>query len=168
MALQQVWDDKIHLFLGELIYTHLYVYVDTEKMNGNGLETAFTFQADVRVGGADLWTTGQVPLKNSAITAAPTAPVAALGSVEGEIDDWGFAGASWASATAVNFLVVAKADLSVPLRALPGIAGIVIGLIGSKVRITVGHENVSLPIRRGAGGSIISINNTSLAAVAVG
>ena len=161
MATKEVWDDKIHLVFGDVLYTHLYVSVDPTKMNGPTLETAFTFQADVRGAGIDLWSTGPVPLRNGAVVAKPTvAPATGLGTVQGEIDDWGFTGASWASATAINFLVVAKADLSVPIAALGGLLGALGGLFGSKVRITIGHANVSIPIVRDANGNITSINHT--------
>jgi hypothetical protein len=162
MATKQVWDDKVHLVLGDVVYTHLYVYVDPAKVQGEDLATAFTFQADVRAAGADLWSTGSVPLKNGPISATPTASVATLGAVGGEIDDWGFTGASWSAATAVNFLVVAKADVSLPLSLLPGVIGTVVGLFGSKIRVTVGHENVLLSIQRDPTGKVVSINHIAV------
>ena len=49
---KQVWDSKIRLFLGDAVYTHLYVFADPTAVDNN-LENAFTFQADVRAAGVD-------------------------------------------------------------------------------------------------------------------
>lgn len=164
---EQVWDSKIHLFLGDVVYTHFFVYADLTKVQGANLATAFTFQADVRAAGADLFSTGVVPLRNGPITASPTvAGGGTLGAVQGEIDDWNFSSDSWATTTGVHFLINAKADISVPIseiaRLIPAfgsLVGGVIGLFGSKVRVTVGHENVLIPIGRDATGKVVSINH---------
>jgi hypothetical protein len=153
--------------LGDVVYTHLYAYVDPTKTDD--LENAFTFQAVVRAGGADVFDSGQVALKNGPISAPPVVPGgAALGTVQGEIDDWNFVSGSWATTTAVRFLVSAKADVTVPLaviaRLVPGVGpllGIAAGLFG-KVRVTVGHENVLIPIVRDGTRKVVTINNVPI------
>lgn len=164
---KQVWDSKIHLILGDVVYTHLYVYVDTTKLNS--LQDAFTFQATVRAGGADLFDTTAVPLKNGAITAKPTVPDGGeLGTVTGEIDDFNFTSDSWAKTTGIRFLVSAKGDVTVPLSKIVSLAPAVGPLLGiaaklfGKVRVTVGHENVLIPIERNNGGEVVKINNVSV------
>jgi hypothetical protein len=166
---KQVWDSKIHLLVGEAIYTHLYVYVDPAKVHGAELANAFTFQADVRAAGVDLFSTGRVPLKNGPIKAPPTvSDGSTLGTVEGEIDDWNFTHESWAKTNAVHFLVVAKSDVSVPIkeivRLVPGFGELVKGILGlfGKVRVTVGHENVLIPIGRDGSGKVVSVNHVKI------
>ena len=164
---KQVWDSKIHLILWDVIYTHLYVYVDTAKLKS--LQSAFTFQAMVRAGGADLFDTKVIPLKNGAITAKPTVPGgSALGSVSGEIDDWNFTSVSWAKTTGVRFLVSAKGDVTIPLSKIASLVPAVGPLLSvaaklfGKVRVTVGHENVLIPIQRDKSGKVVKINNVSV------
>lgn len=165
---KQVWDSKIHLFLGEAVYTHLYVFADPAKVNGASLQHAFTFQADVRAAGTDLFSTGTVPLKNGPIKASPTvAGGETLGTVEGEIDDWNVTSGSWDNATGVRFLVVAKSDLSVPAseiaRLVPAFGQLLSAILRQvKIRVTVGHSNVLLPIVRNANGHIVSINHVKI------
>ena len=165
---KQVWDSKIHLVLGDVVYTHLYAFVDPSKVNGGSLANAFTFQADVRAAGVQLFSTGVVPLANGPISAAPAIPDSNLGTVEGEIDDWNFTNDSWAKTNGVRFLVVAKSDVSIPVseiaRLVPGFGGLIgvaLGLIG-KVRVTVGHENVLIPITRDATGNVTAINSVPI------
>lgn len=170
MASKQVWDSTLQLFLGNVVYTHFYVYVDPTQVQGNALQNAFTFQADVRAAGADLFSTGVVPLRNGPITAPPTvAGGGTLGSVQGEIDDWNFTSGNWSTTTGVHFLVSAKSDVTIPISELiklvPGIGsliGTVIGLFGSKVRVTVGHSNVLIPIVRDTSNNVKSINNVPM------
>ncbi len=166
---KQVWDSKIHLLLGDAVYTHLYVYADPAHVQGGSLADAFTFQADVRAGGGDLFSTGRVPLKNGPIKAPPTVPGGStLGTVEGEIDDWNFTSGSWATTQAVRFLIVAKSDVSVPVSEIvslvPGFGTLVGGILGAigKVRVTVGHETVLIPIKRDGHGKVVSINNVAM------
>jgi hypothetical protein len=166
---KQVWDTKIHLLAGEVIYTHLYVYVDPTRVQGPGLQNAFTFQADVRAAGADLFTTGQVPLKNGSITAKPSVEGGeTLGSVDGEIDDWNFTSGSWDKTTGVHFLIVAKSDVSIPIKEVahlvPAVGPLIGGILGlfGKVRVTIGHENVLIPITRDGAGKIVSINHVPI------
>lgn len=166
---KQVWDSKIHLLLGDVVYTHLYVYVDPTKVQGDALANAFTFQADVRAASADLFSTGVVPLKNGPITAPPTvAGGGTLGKVEGEIDDWNFTSGSWATTNGVRFLVNAKSDVSVPIseivKLVPGFGALVGGILSAfgKVRVTVGHETVIIPIKRDGTGKVVSINNVPI------
>lgn len=153
---KQVWDTKIHLFLGEAIYTHLYVYAEPAKVNGASLRNAFTFQADVRAAGTDLFSTGKVPLKNGPIKGSPTAKGGeTLGTVGGEIDDWNVTSGTWSTATGVRFLVVAKSDLSVPAsqiaKLVPAFGQLVSAILRNvKIRVTVGHETVLIPIKRDA------------------
>jgi hypothetical protein len=72
MAELEVWDDKTHLFFGEAIYVHFYVYADTSKV-ATDLQHAFTLQAAIRVGGIQFWDTGRVPLANRPLLANPGA-----------------------------------------------------------------------------------------------
>jgi hypothetical protein len=167
---KQVWDSKIHLLLGEAIYTHLYVYVDPAKVHGAQLADAFTFQADVRAAGAVLFSTGRIPLKNGPIKASPTvSDGATLGTVEGEIDDWNFTHQSWAATNGVRFLVVAKSDVSIPIkeivRLVPGFGELIKGVLSlfGKVRVTVGHETVLIPIGRDGSGKVVSVNHVKIA-----
>jgi len=165
---KQVWDSKIQLFLGGAAYTHLYAFADPAKVNGETLQNAFSFQADVRAAGADMYSTGLVPLQNGPIIAPPTVPgLETLGSVQGEIDDFGFTSGSWATTIAVRFLIVAKSDVSIPMsviaRIVPafgGVFGFAGGLFG-KIRVTLGHENVLIPIVRDTKGNVVSINNVT-------
>ncbi|HTW84012.1 MAG TPA: hypothetical protein VMD91_08110 [Candidatus Sulfotelmatobacter sp.] len=173
MATTQVWEDTIHLLLGNVIYTHLYAYVDPALAQGASLQNAFTFEADVRVASAELYTTARVPLANGALTATPTLAeyAAQLGTVQGEIDDWNClpTPGAWATATAVHFLIAAKADASVPLTtieqampALKPVLGVVGPFLPQKVRITIGHAPVHIPIARDQTGAVVAINGTRL------
>ena len=166
---KQVWDSKIHLFAGEAVYTHLYVFVDPAKVQGEQLQHAFTFQADVRAAGTDLFSTGVVSLTNGPIKASPTvADGSTLGTVEGEIDDWNFTSHSWDKTDGVHFLIVAKSDVSIPVkeivRLVPGFGALVGGILGlfGKIRITVGHENVHIPVSRDHTGKVVAINRVPI------
>jgi hypothetical protein len=165
---EQVWDSKIKLFLGEAVYTHLFVYADPAKVQGAALADAFTFQADVRVAGAELFSTGVIPLKNGPIAASPSVAGSNLGEVQGEIDDWNFSSDSWEKTNGVRFLVNAKTDVSIPVseiaKLVPGfgtLVGVALGLFG-KVRITVGHENVLISIGRDGSGKVLSVNGVAV------
>jgi hypothetical protein len=181
MAQVQVWDDKVHLFMGEVIYAHFYVYADWPKVDSN-LEKAFQIQATIRVGGIQFWDTGIVPLANGPFNAKPEAAVSgavSLPTVQGEIDDWTGIGtdgkpAPWSTATLLTFLVSSKADAAVPVTTIIaalktlGPAGAaaatilaVAGLFGTKVRLTLGHTNAALPLHRDASGRIAQINHVS-------
>jgi hypothetical protein len=170
MAAKQVWDSTLHLFLGNVVYTHFYVYVDPTGVQGPSLENAFTVQVDVRAAGTDLFSTGVVPLQNGPIAAAPTiAGGGTLGSVQGEIDDWNFTSGDWSTTTGVHFLISAKSDVTVPISELvklvPGFGsfiGVAVGIFGSKVRVTVGHSSVTIPIVRSAAGDVTSINSVPI------
>jgi hypothetical protein len=152
--------------LGDAVYTHLYVCVDPSKAQGASLEHAFTFQADVRAAGVDVFSTGSVPLKNGPIVASPTvAGGSTLGTVDGEIDDWNFTSGSWEKTTGVRFLVVAKSDVSIPIkeivRLVPGFGALIGGVLDlfGKIRVTVGHSNVLLPVGRDQNGKVVAVNH---------
>ena len=179
MAFQQVWDDKVHLFGGEAIYAHFFVYVDWSKVDAD-LQHAFEFLVSIRVAGVQFWATEQVPLQNGPVTAKLDQAVAAIATnqlpstIQGEIDDWsavddsGVAG-DWAKAASLKFLISSKADVTLPVSLLGGlvgrlggtagsIVGLAAGLFGSKVRVTIGHSNVSIPVHRDASGRCTQIN----------
>lgn len=183
MPFTQVWDDKVHLFGGEAVYAHFFVFADWSQVDA-ALGNAFQFQVSIRVAGIQFWTTGQVALQNGAIMANVDSAVAALpgvslSPVQGEIDDWsaidgtGKACAFGTDAAAVTFLVAGKADVTIPIRTLTalvgqlgGVAGALIGgalggLFGAKVRVSIGHSNVSIPIHRDANGTVTQIGATS-------
>ncbi len=178
MPFQQVWDDKAHLFGGEAVYAHFFVFVDWDQVDAN-LANAFQFAVSVRVAGIQFWATQQVALAAGPVQATLDPKVAAIATgqlpraIAGEIDDWsgvdGSGDASWTAATSVRFLVAGKADVTLPVAALAalvgrlgGAAGSLIGfaagLFGSKVRVTIGHSNVAIPVHRDANGRITQIN----------
>jgi hypothetical protein len=178
VAYQQVWDDKVHLFGGEAIYAHFFAYVDWTKVDAS-LENAFQFLVSIRVAGVQFWATDQVTLANGSIQANLDPKVAAVAggqlprTIEGEIDDWSgvdaAGNANWPEATSLRFLVAGKADVTLPVSLLAGlvgrvggVAGAILGgaasLFGSKVRISIGHSNVSIPVHRDGNGRITQIN----------
>jgi hypothetical protein len=183
MPFTQVWDDKVHLFGGEAVYAHFFVFADWSTVDTD-LGNAFQFLVSIRVAGVQFWSTGQVALQNGAITAnvdptVTTLPGVSLSPVQGEIDDWsaidgtGKACAFDAGAAAVTFLVAGKADVTIPIRTLTalvgqlgGTAGALLGgalggLFGAKVRVSIGHSNVSIPIHRDGSGKITQIGATN-------
>lgn len=177
----QVWDDKAHLFLGEAgIYAHFYAFADWTKVDAD-LKNAFTFQIAIRVCGAQVWDTGIVPLQNGAITAKPDPSIPASANVpaiQGEIDDWAATNAqhvvtdTWSQASTVGFLVSSKADVTLPVSQLASLLGRVGGPIGAaagilatfalasfgrKVRVTIGHNNVTIPVVRDQAGHVTQL-----------
>jgi len=172
MAFTQVWDNVQHIFLGNTVYAHHYVYADLSKVNSD-LQNAFAYQVDLRVGGADLTYARKEPLSNGALGTGNIS--ATLGSVDGEVDDWGATtadgkdvSAAWnPTAASVHFLVVSKADVTAPLSELAGLVPVVGPIIkgvgsflGTKVKLTIAHDNVVIPIHRDGTGKIIKINMT--------
>lgn len=184
MANALVWDDKVHLLLGELIYAHFYVYVRWSDVDSD-LQHAFDIQVTIRAGGVQLWDTGVLPLKDGQLTAKPA--VAVLPVIEGELDDWDCLDANgdhgnWPKATLLTFLVSAKTDVTIPISeicaalATLGPAGIAAAAVvklattfgSKKARITIGHTNVAIPVARDTAGRITQIGHASRSLVAKG
>jgi hypothetical protein len=178
MAFAQVWDDKVHLFGGEAVHAHFFVYADWSEVDDDP-QHAFAFLVSVRVAGIQFWASQQVPLQNGAVDAEldPTVATIATGqlprAIHGEIDDCAGINDSgavdWARATSVRFLLSSKADVTLPVALLGtlvgrlgGTAGLLVGLatglFHSKVRLTIGHSNVAIPIHRDGRGFITQIN----------
>jgi len=178
MPFQQVWDDKAHLFGGEAIYAHFFVFVDWDQVDAN-LANAFQFLVSVRVAGIQFWGSPQITLANGAVQATLDPKVAAIATgqlpkeIDGEIDDWSGVdaggNATWTAATSVRFLVTGKADVTLPVAVLGALVGrlggtagsligVAAGLFGSKVRLSIGHSNVVIPVHRDATGRITQIN----------
>lgn len=184
MADVQVWDSKVHLLGGEVVYAHHYVYADPSQVNDD-LRHAFKYQAVVRVGGVQLWDSGKVPLQNGPITAKPDPAVQAfnLGTLDAEIDDFDgldsqghSTGANWSNAAALSFLVSAKAAITLPTATIAtalaalGPAGVAAralllgaSLFAKKVHITLGHSNVTIPLQRDASRKLVQVNHVPMA-----
>jgi hypothetical protein len=178
VAFTQVWDRVQHIFLGNVVYAHHYVYADLSKVNTD-LQNAFAYQVDLRVGGGDLAHARKEPLSNGGLG---TGNIGTLGSVNGEVDDWGATtaggadiGGNWnPSAASVHLLVVSKGDVAASLSALAGlvpVAGPIIkgiaSFLGGKAKLTIAHDNIIIPIHRDAQGYIIAINTTPVPQVVV-
>jgi hypothetical protein len=178
MAFAQVWDDKVHLFGGETVYAHFFTYVDWSKIDAD-LQHAFAFLVSIRVAGIQFWASKQVALQNGEVDAVldPSVAVVAGGqlpnAIRGEIDDCSGVdaqgAADWKKATSLRFLLSSKADVTIPVSLLGGLVGrlggaagllvgLAAGLFGGKVRVTIGHSNVSIPIHRDGNGRITQIN----------
>lgn len=171
MAWTQVWDDEQHIFLGNVIYAHHYVYADLDRVN-TALSTAFAYQVDLRVGSADIAHARKEPLANGALG---TGQIGTYGSVSGEIDDWGAKTANgdntgdWSQAASVHFLVVSKGDIAPSLEDLialvPAVGPVLSAaakFTGAKVPLTIAHNTITIPIQRDATSRIVAINSVTV------
>ena len=187
MANVQVWDDKVHLFLGEAIYAHFYVFADPAKVDSD-LQHAFSFQTTIRVGGIQFWDTGAIPLTDTQISAKPDQSLqsfnlptldGAISGFEGLDSQGRPAGANWSNAVVVSFVVTSKADVTLPVSELAtalaalGPAGVAAravlmasSVFARKVRLSIGHSNVTIQLQRDASGKIVQINHVAVKAPA--
>jgi hypothetical protein len=173
-----VWQDKQHLFLGEVIYAHHFAFVDWTNADAD-LASALSYQVVLRAAGVDVADVLVKPVKNGPFTLTTNVP--GIGTISGELDDLcakdnsGTVLPAFKNARTVHWLVVSTADVTVPISvltaAIPGLGqlvGVAAHLFGSRVHLTIGHFQVNLPITYDAGGRIASINAVPREAVVAG
>jgi hypothetical protein len=170
--LTQVWDDKKHILLGDVVHAHFFVFADPAKVQTD-LEHAFAFQVDFRVAGIEIAHAPEPPplnpLANGPIGTSAISPT--VGSVGGSINDFRATDVSDKAVTftdpagtAVHFLVVGTADVPVPvadLLSLVPVLGTIIRFVPflpKTVRFNIGHDDIRIPITRDAAGKITAVN----------
>jgi hypothetical protein len=175
MSKAQVWTDtKVLSRVGGLHVAAVGFFVSQD--DAKPLPTAFELLVNLRLFGIEVGQTTVAPIANGPLT-LPVGAGTYSSTILGEIDDWHGIGAdhqpiastdaSWSTAAAMGFRVVAKADITIPLdiilAALPGIsviAKIAAGILGNKVTVTLAHDDIVIPLHKGAQNTLVAVIDT--------